>query len=116
MSVAGGSCQEMEPAVDFFSTPWRFGVPCRGRTKLAGPQRPFLPPAGGTVRPGAVAGSVHWEGLAVPRSRGRSTLWVQPHHDAHVVRGPEALRGASAVAGDPTAVGRDRRAVGATSE
>ena len=38
--VAGGSCQEMEPAVDFFSAPRRFGAPCRGRTKLAGPKRP----------------------------------------------------------------------------
>ncbi len=35
--MAGGSCQEMEPAVDFFSTLSRFGLGCRGRTKLAGP-------------------------------------------------------------------------------
>src|SRR4051794_27690757 len=37
----------MEPAVGFFSTPSRFDLGGRGRTKLAGPKRPLLPPTGG---------------------------------------------------------------------
>jgi hypothetical protein len=48
--VAGGSCQEMGPAVDFFLH--LGGGVLRGagaETKLAGPKRPFLPPTGGTV-------------------------------------------------------------------
>src|SRR4051794_23961306 len=39
---------------------------------------------------------------------GMVSLRVEPHHHAHVVGGPEALWGAGALAGDPTAVGRDR--------
>jgi hypothetical protein len=39
--VAGGSCQEMEPAVDFFLRAVALRLPCRGRNKARRPEAPF---------------------------------------------------------------------------
>ena len=48
--AAGGACQEMEPAGDCFLHVVPGPSRCAGAgNQLAGPQRPFLPPAGGTV-------------------------------------------------------------------
>ena len=63
--MAGGSCQEMEPAVDF--SPRRRGSVRRaGAEKLAGPKRPFLPPTGGafTAQGWRVLGLLSRVGLA----------------------------------------------------
>jgi hypothetical protein len=71
--VAGGSCQEMEPAVDF-SPRLRGSARPAEAAKLAGPKRPFLPPTGGTF---TAQGRAWWllrrVGSGVLQSRGRGT-------------------------------------------
>jgi hypothetical protein len=48
IATAGGSCQEMEPAVDFAVHARVAPTARQDPAKLAGPQRPFLPPARGS--------------------------------------------------------------------
>ena len=86
--VAGGSCQEMGPAVDFFSAPQRVGRRARAETKLAGPKRPFLPPTGGAftaqgraVSVGVVSPSVAAIGPHRGHLHNRGTFTVGPYTD-----------------------------------
>ena len=74
--MAGGSCQEMGPAVDFFSSALAVRPAVQGPNKLAGPKRPFLPPTGeACTAQGRACDGRPLAGLAprVLRSRDRST-------------------------------------------